>query len=246
MKLGVALYETYEGHRLGGLEFCLHEGNLATRADVARRLRPYCDVLSAHLPSYLVADDVAREIEFNRDDGLVDYFVAHVTMRSKPGSPDWRGTWTQYVQHGQRVLFENHNQNTHPTDAGMVEAWEFLPIVQAGHSICLDVGHILYDASLKASGDLHRWIDLAEASFERFLPLPIEAVHVHTVALGGPDHVLAGFDIGPWLRRIRNRHPDVTFLVEIMDPTITNEMKLRALNDWLGSQTSNEPHKGHT
>lgn len=47
------------------------------------------------------------------------------------------------------------------------------------------------------------------------------------------DHLLTGFDIGPWLQRIVTQHPDVILMVEVMKPEYTNEMKLDALNRWL-------------
>lgn len=234
MASGMSVDQEYGGPPVGALEFRLWEGNLGTRAAVLEELLRKAPVVSAHLPSFLPAFETPREVEFDRD-GRVHHFVAHVTRRA---APDWRGAWKEYAACGRRVLFENHNQDWHPTDAGLCWPDEFFELADAGHEICLDVGHILY-ASMSGSSSEQEWRDRAEAAFEEFLLMPVAAAHLHTVdRLGGADHRLEGFDIGPWVRRIAERHPEAVLLVEVMDPDVSPEQKLAALDGWLTAPSS--------
>lgn len=181
--------------------------------------------ISAHLPSYMAASRVAEEVAFD-DYGGVDHFVAHVTKHSPYAS------WREIVQPGRKILFENHNQDWHQTDAGWCRAEEFKPVVDAGHQICLDTGHILYSCMERGR------LEDAEQVFEEFLELPIAACHLHTLGRDSEgrmvDHMLSGFDIGPWVRRIEQKWPDVVFLVETGHPQFTAEDKLSALAGWRG------------
>lgn len=232
MRYGVSVNESYDGPAVDAIEFRLHDGNLETRGDIARELLKKAPGISAHLPSFLPSAEVGREVEFDRDGGLISYFVAHVTKRAAFGD-SWPDAWREYAACGRRILFENHNQDWHPTDAGLCRAEQFKPIVDAGHGLCLDLGHILYSTMFHTGSD-PEWREASEREFEAFLPLPIEAVHVHTVNhFGGVDHQLEGFDVGPWIRRIVEAHPHVILVVEVMDLKYSAEDRVRALASWL-------------
>jgi hypothetical protein len=227
MKLGVSVYETYEGPELDAVEFCLHD-DFSRRSSVLADLSSRFEVVSAHLPSFMHVRDVEKETAFN--DGSLHHFVAHVTKRST-GDDDWASSWKFVRPVNGNVLFENHNQDWHPTDAGLCWAEQFKPIADSGHSLCLDVGHVLY-ASMFRALSYPQWIDEAEKAFDGFLELPISAVHVHTVdRFQGMDHQLSGFDIGPWLKRIVSRNPGVILLCETMDHPVAD--KVSALKRWL-------------
>lgn len=226
MKSGVSVFETYSGPTLDAVEFCLHPGNLETRSVIASQLKTQFNCVSAHLPSFLFIGDVEKETQID-----VDYFVAHVTKKSTHDE-HWKDAWQAYAKSGKKIIYENHNQDRHPTDAGLCWPDEFKPIADAGHKLCLDTGHILYSSSCKVDSAT-QWAELAEQVFDGFLEFPIHAVHAHTVsAFQGPDHQLSGFDIGPWLRRIIDKNPDVILLVETSEFSV--EAKIAALHGWLG------------
>src|SRR5260370_4970633 len=231
-------YESYDGPPIEAIEFSLHDGNLAgeRRKDIARVLRPMVKSLSAHVPSILPVERMAEEVAFD-DEGLIDFFVVHVTRSARQA--DWLGAWKDYAACGRVIHFENHNEQWHPTNAGMIHAEEFLPLVDAGHKLCLDTGHILYASSFQPGSmawvcSESQWLETAQAAFEKFIELPIGSVHAHSVHhLTGPDHQLDGFDIGPWIKRIVQKNPDVVLLVEVMDPKWSQEDKLSSLETWL-------------
>lgn len=238
MLFGVSVFESYDGPPIDAVEFSLNDGNWGTRAEIAKRLSGF-KRLSAHVPSYLPVQEMAKQLAFDGMTRVVDSFTCHVTKRSIPGSDAWREAWKGYVAvaAGRKLLFENHNQDWHGTDGGMCSAAEFAPLADAGHGVCLDVGHILYDSMFKAR-DAREWSDVANRAFDSFLELPIEQVHAHTVnAFGGEDHHLEGFDVGPWLRRIVARHPNVTVLVETGHPRYSVAEKIVAGARWLGRVT---------
>lgn len=229
MLKGYSVFEELSDPPPEATEFCLHDDNLGRRAQIVDSLRPRVKSLSAHLPSFMSVNQASREMAF--DDGRVDHFVAHITKRSMPGS-GWKDSWKSFKDCGRTVLFENHNQDWHQTDQGICWPEEFKPLVDAGHSLCLDVGHILYASSFRSQNDHDRWLDEAERAFEGFLEFPIAQVHAHTVNhLGGMDHSLQGVDIGPWLKRIVAKNPGVALLVEVMD--YSDVEKIAALERWL-------------
>jgi hypothetical protein len=214
---GVSIFESYEGPIIDATEFCLHSGNLETRKAILDSLYGRFKSISAHLPSFLPSHQIAQEVAF--DDGRIDYFVAHVTKYTPFAD------WKNYLNSGKRILFENHNQDWHPTDAGWCRASDFAPIVDAGQEICLDLGHILYSCFSRGN------IGEAEQVFQEFLQLPIGAVHVHTMD-STTDHSLVGYDIGPWVRAIEKKWPKAILLVEVMDPKYSVEDKIQALSVW--------------
>lgn len=229
MRRGLSIDEDAPPHLAGfeAVEFRLHPGNMGERrADIARQLRDRFQYVSAHLPSFLPAEQLEQELAF-ADARQLGHFVAHVTRRSR--ASDWRGAWSDYARAAQtagcRLLFENHNQDWHATDAGLCWPSEFRAIADAGHWICLDLGHLLYAAG-------GQW-SVADRAFSEFLEMPIRAAHLHTVAYpGGPDHSLTGLDIGPWVKRLVQRHPDVVLLVEVMGGySVTG--RAAALEAWL-------------
>jgi hypothetical protein len=227
MLRGLSTFEEYDGPVVDAIEFS--GKNRGRRLQVAADLKKKAKVLSVHLPVFQDVKDVPDELSFDQDD--VDYFVAHVTK--KCGLSNWEDAWKHYVGHGKKVLFENHNQAWHPTDAGIIHAYQFKSLVEAGHELCLDTGHIL-QSNVSLSRDESEWRDLCEASFEAFVQLPIAAAHIHTIdRYGGQDHALEGYDIGPWVKRLVEMHPDIVLIVEIMDPKRTHEEKLATLDMWL-------------
>lgn len=229
MKRGISVFETYEGPKLDAVEFSLHDDNKERRLEILNDLSSKFDYVSAHLPSFLDVHDIHSEVAF--DNGKVNHFVAHITKRSSP--IDWKNAWKDYVKCGKKILFENHNLDWHETDTGFCWPDEFKPLVDAGYSLCLDVGHILQASSFKSTSELH-WQVLVEETFEGFLQLPIEAVHAHTMnCFQGMDHYLDGFDISPWLHKIANKYPDTVFLVETPYTHYTIEDKIAALDKWL-------------
>ena len=227
MLSGLSIFETYDGPPLDATEFCLHPGNLHTRCDLLSSLYGRFKSISAHLPSFMPISDVMQETAFA--DERLTHFVAHVTKRA---ASDWKNSWRKVAACGRKVLFENHNQDWHETDAGLCWPAEFKPIVDAGHELCLDTGHILYASSFHVKDD-SQWRDVAERNFEEFLKLPIRQVHAHTMEWNGTDHSLHGFNVGPWIKRIVSKHPDVVILVETGVPQYTVEDKLQALRTWL-------------
>lgn len=228
-KIGVSIDETYDGPKLDAVEFRLHN-NFERRLSILETLSIQFGIVSAHLPSFMPVRDVERETAFN--DGRLHHFVAHVTKRATEDDT-WMDSWKFVRPINGKVLFENHNQDWHPTDAGLCWPEQFKPIVDAGHSLCLDVGHILYSSMFKVSDDA-QWRAHAEKAFEGFLEFPIEAVHVHTVdRYHGMDHQLEGFDVSPWLLRIAEKNPDVIFLCETAEPRYSVAYKIHILKQWL-------------
>jgi hypothetical protein len=217
MMHGVSIYESYDGPPIDATEFCLYSGNINTRKTILDSLYGRFKSISAHLPSFLPSSQIAQEVAF--DDGRIDYFVAHVTKYTPFAE------WKKYLEPGKRILFENHNQDWHPTDAGWCRASDFSPIVDAGHEICLDLGHILYSCYSRGN------IGESEQIFQEFLQLPIASVHVHTMD-STMDHSLTGYDIGPWVRAIETKWPKAILLVEVMDPKYSVEDKIQALSAW--------------
>lgn len=216
MKIGLSVDETYSGPRIDALEFQLGPDNLAghRRREILTSLAGAFAVsdkirtpVSANLPTFMPAGEIIAETAFNRESMLhVSYFTAHVTRRTPYQHWDMFG-WSL--------------------------AADFKPVADRGYGICLDLGHILYSQMFKAKEDA-QWREQSEREFEAFLALPIKAAQVHTVdKFKGVDHMLDGFDIGPWVRKLVEKFPDITLVVESDYPQFTVEDKIQALWRWL-------------
>lgn len=225
MLIGLSVDSSYDGPQVGAVEFRIMPNDPDRSRHALDALHGRFGNVSAHLPSYMSANAVESETAFD-DLGRVDHFVSHVTLHTPYNA------WRRIPQLGRQILFENHNQDWHPTDAGWCRADDFKPVVDAGFELCLDTGHVLYSCMSRGR------IEEAEEEFEKFLQLPIAACHLHTV---GPDpagrmvdHMLDGYDIGPWVRRIEAKYPDVILIVETGHSQFSHADKLAALARWRG------------
>lgn len=235
MRIGVSCYETYDGPNLDIIEFSLHNKNFETRQQIAKELLTKANAISAHIPSLLPIANIPNELAFDTEN-LVEYFVAHITKRGE--CDNWKDSWKYYNGCGKKILFENHNQDWHETDAGLCFPEDFKPVADAGYELCLDLGHILYSCFCKSKDEIE-WKELANKTFEQFLDLPLYAIHTHTMnEFGGQDHHLSGFDIKPWVTKIKNKFPNITFMVETSMPQYTINDKLNFINTLLKEEST--------
>ena len=227
MITGVTVDQVWSGPPVGAIEFKA-SGDRQQRKLTVSRLLQSAPCIGAHLPSYLPASLITEERRLTGDDEqLLDHFTVHVTRHTP--FEDWR----RYSEGSKcRVLYENHNQDWHPTDAGWCWPQEFAPLMDAGGEICLDIGHILYASRFHARSE-NEWVDIASQAFDGFLDLSIAACHLHTMEhFQGDDHQLDGFDILPWVRRVIDKHPNVILLVETGHARYSDADRLAALERW--------------